>query len=89
MAKLKILFMKACTIIVIAHLFFPFFIKTWKEIGLFYRELMRFLFNIIQGYETLIVIVTSIIGIILVLWIVKDNNDNKEGKKEETKEIEG
>ena len=78
MTKLKTLFMKFCTVIVIFYLFFPSLIQARKETQLLYEKLVTFLRNMIKGNEIVMAvcsIVICLLGFWLILWIWKDDEE--------------
>lgn len=89
LSKFKMLFMKACTVAVIGFLSCPFLIKTGKEIELFYKRLIWFLWTIVEGNEVIITLFSAgicLLGLFLILWVFRDD----EGKaiKEKQEEVE-
>ncbi len=91
MSKVKTLFMKSCTIAVIAYFFYPFFIETGKEIAILYERFCRFLWVAIKGNELLIffcLIITCALVVGLVLWIVGNDEQEKEIIEETKKQTE-
>ncbi|HZI95739.1 MAG TPA: hypothetical protein VFD40_00960 [Candidatus Paceibacterota bacterium] len=77
--------MKSCTIAVIVLIFSPFFTKAWKKIQFFYETWITSLSSMIAENQTLVVIIASIVAVVLVLWVIKDDNEMEkiEEKKEE------
>lgn len=85
MVKIKMLFMKACTVIVIVYLSCPFFIEIRKGIELLYKRLIGFFLTLIQGNQ-IVVIVCSIpiclLAFFLILWIFRDDGEGKKTERE-------
>jgi len=73
----KRIFEKMCTIAVILYFFFPFLTQVWKEAFSFYKEIVRFLSIIISG-NILYSISLGLIAILLILWILHDDNQEQE-----------
>ena len=83
MSRAKRIFEKSCSIAVIMYLSYPFLIKTGKEIKLFYGRLVEFLWTMMEGYEIVIAVLICFLGICLILWIFRDDGEEKETGSEE------
>jgi hypothetical protein len=81
----KRIFEKICSVAVILYFFFPFLSRVWKEIVFFYKEIMNNLSAVIAG-NIFYSIALGVFAIVLILWILHEDEDEQEEAKEEKKE---
>jgi len=85
----KRMFEKMSAIAVIAYFFYPFFIETGKEIASLYKWFSRFFWILIKENEPLTVfllVIICLLAVRLVLWIVENDEQEKETIDEAKKE---
>jgi predicted membrane protein len=82
---MKVIFQKMCTVAVILYLFFPFLAQTWKEIVSFYKEIIHNLSIVIAG-NIFYSIALGVFAIVLILWILHDDSQEQEERKNEKEE---
>lgn len=83
---MKILFQKMCTIAVILYLFFPFLTQTWEKMISFYKEIVKS-FSVIVADNILYSITLGLVAIVLILWVLHDEDSQEEEIEKEKKRI--
>jgi len=92
MSKFKVLFMKACTIVVVAYFFyFLFFIKIEREIISLCERFSKSFWLIVKGNSVstiLFFVIVCLIAIGMIDWILDDTKKRKKKIEKEEEKIE-